>query len=133
MKEFVTAAEEVAEGQEVDQGTPFTIDGVRCTAYRPGDGQLAVLMAMTTQHSSSEEQIAGLVNFLASVLDDNSHSYVVNRLLDRRDPFGLKQVRGIFEWLVETWSGRPTQSPSVSTQSQSSGGQKSTQPTPALT
>lgn len=129
----MTAANEVAEGSEVDQGMTFKVDGVECRAYKPKDGQLAVLMATNTRHSSQEEQIAGLINFFVAVLDDTSHSYIVSRLLDRKDPFGIEQVQGIFEWMVEQWSGRPTRQPSVSTQSRKTDGQKSTQPTPALT
>ena len=134
MREFTTAANEVAaEAEGGDNGMTFKVDGVECKAYRPKDGQLAVLMATTGRHSSNEEQVAGLINFFVAVLDDESHSYIVSRLLDRRDSFGLEQVQDIMEWMVEEWSGRPTRSPSVSTSSPPSGGQKSTQPTPALT
>jgi hypothetical protein len=140
MKEFLTAAKHAeAEDNGDDGAVPFKIknedtgEEMVCRAYKPGDGQFAVLMATTSRHSSQQEQIAGIINFFASVLDDDSHHYVVSRLLDRRDPFGIEQVQGIMEFLIEEWSGRPTQSSSGSTRLQSSGGQNSTQPTPALT
>lgn len=132
MREFTTAVEEVVEGDE-DHGIEFKVDGVTCRAYRPGDGQLAVLMATTTKHSSEQEQIAGIINFFVAVLDDETHSYIVSRLLDRRDRFGIAQVQNIMEWLIEQWSGRPTKSPTGSTPSREPDGQRSTQPTPALT
>lgn len=130
MREFNTAVKEVTEPEEQEQGMPFAVDGVMCRAFRPSDGQLAVLMASTGRHSSTQEQIAGLINFFVAVLDEDSHTYIVNKLLDRKDPFGLEKVQEIMEWMVEEWSGRPTQQPSASTPSPPSAGQNSTPPTP---
>lgn len=131
MKEFTTAVSGAE--QSDDDAMEFNVDGTLCRAYRPSDGQLAFLMASTGRHSNSQEQIAGLINFFVAVLDDDSHNYVVNRLLDRKDPFGIEQVQAIMEWMVEEWSGRPTRSPSVSTTSPPTTGQSSTPRTPALT
>ena len=134
MKEFTTAVQEVEEDfDDEPKGTVFGLDGIECRAFRPKDGQLAVLMASTGRHSTQNEQVAGIINFFASVLDDDSQTYVINRLLDRKDPFGIEQVQDIMEWLVAEWSGRPTRSSSASSQSQRTDGQKSTPPTPALT
>lgn len=133
MREFTTAANEAASGDEPDKGIPFMVDGFECRAFKPQDGQLAVLMATTGRHSSNEEQIAGLINFFVAVLNDESHGYIVSKLLDRRDKFGLDEVQDIMEWLIEEWSGRPTRSPSGSTSSPESVGPKSTPSTPALT
>lgn len=133
MKEFSTAISEAERQDDEDNAMEFSVDGTLCRAYRPSDGQLAFLMASTGRHSSDSEQIAGLINFFVAVLDDDSHNYVVSRLLDRRDPFGLEQVQAIMEWMVEEWSGRPTKSPSVSTPSPPNTGRSSTAKTPALT
>jgi len=133
MKEFVTAAEEAAKPEDDDGVMEFSVDGVMCKAYRPQDGQLAVLMASTSRHSNNQEQIAGVINFFVAVLDDDSHNYVVSKLLDRNDSFGLENVQEIMEWMIEEWSARPTRSPSASTSSRRSGGRKSTPTTPALT
>lgn len=131
MKEFTTAVQDAE--QDEDGAMEFSVDGTLCRAYRPSDGQLAFLMASTGRHSSDQEQIAGLINFFVAVLDDESHNYIVNRLLDRKDSFGLEQVQAIMEWMVEEWSGRPTKSPSVSTTSPPTTGRSSTPRTPALT
>lgn len=133
MKEFQTAVTQAEEEERDDRSYPFVVDGVECRAYRPKDGQLAVLVASNSRHSSMEEKMAGLINFFVAVLDDESHTYIVNRLLDRRDDFGITQITAIFEWLMGEWTGRPTQRSSASTQSQKRGGQKSTQPTQELT
>ncbi len=133
MKEFITAATEAVE--EDDAGTlEFSVDGVLCKAYKPNDGQIAVLMATTNgRHLSEGEMIAGIINFFVATLDDETHNYLVNKLLDRNDPFGVLQVQDIIAWMMEEWSGRPTQSSTASTPSRRSGGRKSTPATPALT
>lgn len=131
VKEFTTAVEKSEQEEEAE--LEFAVDGVLCHGYFPGEGQLAYLLASTGRHSSAQEQIAGLINFFVAVLDDESHQYVVNRLLDRRDEFGIDQVQKIMEWMVGEWSGRPTKSPSVSTSSPPNTGQSSTEKTPALT
>lgn len=134
MREFITAAKEASETEdEKAAGTTFLVDGFECRCFKPKDGQLAVLMATTGRHSSNEESIAGYINFFVAVLDDESQSYIISRLLDRKDEFGIDQVQSIMEWMIEDWSGRPTQSPSVSTASPPSVGRKSTRPTQALT
>lgn len=137
MKEFnVAVAELEAEQQDGEEpaGTlHFSINGVECTAYKPGDGQLAVLMAATGKHSSSQENVAGIINFFASVLDDEANAYIVARLLNRRDKFGLEEVQEIMSWMIEEWAGRPTKPSSGSTESQDSTGPRSTEETPALT
>lgn len=124
MKQFTTAVD-IAERETVEDGDvyEFEIDGVKCKAYRPGDGQLGVLMATTGRYANIQDQIAGIINFFASVLDDASQHYVVTRLLDRKDPFGIDQVESIMRWMVEEWTGNPTREPSGSAPSLPSGGQ----------
>lgn len=124
IQEFITQAR--AEDEPEDVGVEFAVDGVMCTAYHPGDGQLAYLLATTSRHSSTQEQVAGLINFFVAVLDDESREHLVARLLDRRDEFGVKEVQDIFEFLTETWTARPTKSLSGSTPSRRTGGRKST-------
>jgi hypothetical protein len=131
VKEFTTAVERV-DGDD-ERGFEFKVDGVLCTAYRPTESQLAVLMATTGRHSSVEEQIAGYINFFVAVLDDASHHYVVSRLLDRKNPLPIEVVQNIIEWLISEWSGRPIVRPSGSTGSPPSTGSPSTEEVPALT
>lgn len=133
MKQFITAAAEADAPDEEIGKIEFEIDGVMCTAFRPTDGQLAIFMAATSKNSSTEESVAGIINFLSSVLDEQSNSYVVSRLMDRRDKFGLPQANDVLRWLIGEWSARPTESPSGSTPSPESTGQPSTETTPALT
>lgn len=131
MLEFTTAVKET-EDADVEV-TEFDLDGVMCTAYRPQGGQFAMLTAMTTQYSSDQEAVAGVITFFVNVLDDESKNHVVSRLFDRKDPFDIDDVDRILRALVEEWSARPTEPPSDSASSLPRGGQKSTPRTPART
>lgn len=132
MREFVTAVQEAYEG-EVDEGQVLKLDGRELTYYKPAEGQYMVFMASTTRRSSQQEQIAAVVNFFVELFDKESQAHLVERLLDREDPFGIEQINDILDALAEEWSGRPTQPSTASTRSQRTGGRKSTRPTPKLT
>jgi hypothetical protein len=112
VKEFTTAVREVTEDSK---DIPFTLDGKELIAHYPKDGQLAMLMVSIGRHRSQAEQIAGVIDFFVEVLDRESHEHIVNRLLDGDDPFGLEEITAIMEWMIEEWTGRPTQPLSVST------------------
>lgn len=114
MKEFTTALKAVTEDQ--DQPMVFSIDGKELRAYKPTDGQLAMLMAAVGRHTSVHTKVAGVIDFFVAVMDEDSANYVTERLLSRTDPLGVDQVEEVMEWMVEEWTGRPTQPLSVSTQ-----------------
>jgi hypothetical protein len=123
MKEFSTALKAVTEDPEAP--LEFKIDGQTVSAYRPTDGQIAVLMASLGRHTAESTKVAGVIDFFVATLDDESYNYVVNRLLSRDDPLDLEPIQEVIEWLIEEWSGRPTPKPSGSTRSQRTGGQRS--------
>lgn len=114
MKEFTTALKAVTEPEDAPMS--FSIDGHELHAYQPTDGQLAMLLSSVGRHTSTETRVAGVVDFFVAVMDDPSATYVVERLLSRSDPLGIDQVQEVMEWMVEEWTGRPTQPLSVSTQ-----------------
>ena len=126
MHEFTTAVKE-AEEREVEDGdvVEFKVDGYPCKAYRPTPSQFAFVVTATSRHTPLMQQIAGVINFIDSVMDEDGSSHLQARLLDRKDDFGIDEVRDILEWLIEQWSGRPTESSSGSTRSPRAGGQKS--------
>ena len=123
MKEFVTAVEQAE--REEDEGIAFLIDGHECHAYMPTDGQIAMAIAGVGRHTNDMQKTAAAIDFFVGVLDEESEQYVVERMMSRNDPLGLDQVQEIIMWLIEEFTGRPTQSPSASTRSQRSGGQNS--------
>jgi hypothetical protein len=140
MKEFDTAVR-VAEREDEEQedfleweiverdDSGEEIRRVPCRAFPPGDGQLAMMMAGLGRHTNDQTRVASIVDFFVGVMDEPTHTYVVDRLLDRKDKFGLAEIDSILMWLVEEWSGRPTERPSVSTPSRRTGGPKSTRRT----
>ena len=123
MKEFTTALRDAEQGTE--EPVEFKLDDQVVKAYRPTDGQIAILMASIGRHTTESTKIAGVIDFFVATLDDESYNYVVNRLLSRDDPLELEQVQEVIEWMIEEWSGRPIKKPSASTRSQQNGGQKS--------
>lgn len=131
MKEFITAAQEEVNAESgADDGLHFMIDDHEVIAYQPNGGQIALTMARMGRHSSVSDRMAGFIDFFVEVLDPDSHTYVVNRLMDRTDPFGLEDVTAIITYLMEEWSGRPIQPSAASTRSPKNGGRKSTPRTP---
>lgn len=125
MKEFITAAKAVDEND--DEGILFTVDDYQFKAFRPTDGQIAVLMSAQTGYASDSTKVAAIINFFVGVLDTEAHQVLVTRLLDRDDPFDLEQVNAILEWLLEEWTGRPTKPSTGSTPSRRNGGRRSTE------
>ena len=127
MKEFSTAIRDAVEDSEAPM--EFKIDGHVVRAFRPTDGQIAMLMAALGRHTSESTKVAGVIDFFVYTLDDESYNYVTNRLLSRDDALEMDQIQEVIEWMIEEWSGRPTQPASGSTRSQTSGGQKSSRTT----
>lgn len=118
VQQFTTALKEAVEPAE---GIEFEVDGILLTAYQPDTAQFAVLLSGFGKHSSQAEQIATFIDFFGAILDRKSSTYVLNRLLDREDPFGVEELAAIGEWLIEEWGGFPTPSSSDSPQSGSTG------------
>lgn len=125
MREFVTAVEDAFD-PEPDDGRTMKLDGETLRYYKPTDGQIAVYMASTGRHATDQDRTAAIINFFIELFDKRSQAHLVERLLDREDPFGLPKMEEMIEALTEEWSGRPTQPSSGSTRSRTSGGRKST-------
>lgn len=129
MKEFVTAVEAKEASEEGnDEGwVEFKVDGAVCKARRPSPGQVAYLTSSMHRHAPMQQQIAGAINFCMAIMDDDTASYLSDKLLDRGDPFDIPQIQNIIEYLVEEWSGgRPTEQSSGSSQPEDTTGPSST-------
>lgn len=133
MKEFVTAVKEAHDPDDMDEGLTVSIDGHILRYYKPTDGQVAVYFASSGRHAATNERVSAVINFFVEMFAKEDQPYLVDRLLDRDDPFGIDNVQEILEAMIEEWSGRPTPPSSVSTPSRTNGGRKSTRTTPALT
>lgn len=134
MREFTTAAKAPIEDDIIeftmrrnpDADPEYVPDAKVLNAYRPGEGQLAVLMASLGKGASDLDGVAGPLNFLDSLLDDEGRKYFLDRMLDPKDPFGPVECEQVMEGLIEEWGGRPTRPSSGSTASQPTDGQNST-------
>ena len=130
-REFVTAVEKSEETEE--EPLVFSIDGHEMRAYKPTEGQYALLVMSLGRHTSNLDQFAGVIDFFIQVLDEESERYVVSRMMSRESIIPVTKIVEILNWMVEEWGGRPFQSLSGSTSSPPKGGKKSTRRTPALT
>lgn len=126
MREFKTAGRRVQPAIEGAEPITFKIDGDEFTAYPPSAGQMAIMLASQADSRDVTENVAGVIDFLDGLLDDDAKEVFRRRLLDRDDPFDFDMVNEIMEGLMEEWSARPTKSPSVSATSQRSAGSRST-------
>lgn len=134
VREFIAAVK--AESEETnEEPLVFKVekDGPELRAFKPTEGQYALLVMSLGRHATNMDQFAGLVDFFIQVLDDNSQRYVIDKMMGRDDIIPMETIVEILEWFVEEWGGRPFRSASDSTSSQRKGGKKSTQRTPALT
>jgi hypothetical protein len=123
IKEFNTAAKGAA-GQTEDP-LEFSIDGKTLRAYRPTEGQMAMLMAALGRHTTEATKVAGAIDFFVAIMDQESYNYLADRLMSRDDPIEIEEVSDIVQWIIEEWAGRPMLSPSASTPSPNSDGQNS--------
>lgn len=115
---------------ERDPDTDAVVDRVELRAFEPAEGQFVVMVTdVLGRKSNMSSKISGIVDFFTEILDEPSKEYVVGRLLDRDDPFGVSDLQPIIEWLIGEWSGRPTKSPTDFAPSRKTGGQSSTRRT----
>jgi hypothetical protein len=134
LREFVTAVQKADEGEgSQEEPLVFNLDGHEMRAYKPTEGQYALLVMSLGRHANNLDRFAGMIDFFIQVLDEDSERYVVDRMMNRDQIIPLEKIVEMLEWMVEEWGGRPFQSSSGSTTSQPKGGKKSTRRTPALT
>lgn len=118
MREFTTSAKVAQSSADGGNGrlpdVPFVLDGVTMTCRSPKEAQLAYLMAAASSSRSQEDQVAAVLDFFEQTLEPASLRVFRRRLLDSGDGFDFTDAMGIFEYVCEEWSGRPTGSGSGS-------------------
>ena len=133
LKSFHTAERQTPISAFADaEPLEFQIDEETFTAYPPTGAQLALAMAAQGSHSSMSDRMAGLMDFLAGILDDKGMERFRVRLQDRDDPFDMDTVEAVILWLTEEWAARPTQSGSGSRSSRRSSGRRLTATPPSV-
>jgi hypothetical protein len=134
MKEFVTAVK--AGGREVSDEVTVKIDDQEVTFAAPSPEQLAILIASVSATGNDLVGIAEIINVFFDLIEDpDIYRSLRHRLFDREDEFGVDELTDILLYLIEEWTGRPTQQPSDYLPSRKAGGRRSTarQPRTALT
>lgn len=106
MREFTTSAKTARSGGLPD--VAFAIDGVAMTCRAPKTAQLAYLIAAASSGRSQEDQVAAVLDFFEQTLDPAGLRVFRRRLLDTGDGFDFDDAMGIFTYVCEEWSGRPS-------------------------
>jgi hypothetical protein len=130
LKEFVTAIEEIEEPKDA---LKFKVNDQELTAYRPTEGQLALIMLAMGKHASNIDRTAGVVDFFFNLLDEEGQRFMMEGMSRRVNMISPTTMVEILEWMLEEWTGRPFPSPSGSTSSPKNGGRKSTRTTQGQT
>jgi len=123
MKEFSTAVE-VVEGEETgeERQIKFKIDDRMMTAYPPTDSQMAFMLATMGRGQTDETRFGSMVTLIMNTLKEDDRDYFESRQVSRNNSIPMPVIEGIFEYIIEEWSGNPTQSPSDSAPSLESAG-----------
>lgn len=127
MTDQLAAAVAAEEAQE--KPVEISIDDTddrKVYAYKPADGQLAMLMASFGRGMSSNDMVAATVNFFCGLFEDDDRIYIEDRLLSRKNNIPIERIQDLMEELIEKWSARPTPPPSGSVSLQPNGGSNST-------
>lgn len=140
MPSFDTAVARATETEELEYNHEFDINErddddrivrtVKCWFREPDTGEIVMLLTDTQgRRANLSQRLAALVDFMTEVLDEPSQEYVVQRMLDPKDAFGLEDLTPILEWMIEEFGGRPTRQPSDYLPSRKTAGRSSTQRT----
>lgn len=92
----------------------------------PKEGAVMYLMSRATGRHAKPQDMAEMVNYVVDLLDEESRERVEDRLMDFDDDYGMEDVLGLWEELLEEETARPTRSPSASTRSRATTGKNST-------
>ena len=118
MKAFTTAAKAHRDGEEkVGEKVSITLDDRKLTFIEPNSKTLLLLMSIYAEKDSGNQMLAlgNSINLMFNLLEtDEDKNYLKRRMFDPRDDFGEEEISDIFRYLIEEWSGRPTEEPSAS-------------------
>lgn len=111
MREFITdVSREVEEAEEL----VFKHDDREVVFIEPSSGQMAIMATVSTTREDAQT-MQTIMQFMFSIMAEDTLEYFRDRLLDRNDPFEMDGDGGlidIFEAVMEEWSGKATKQPS---------------------
>ena len=118
MKSFSTAAKAAAHQRDlpIGQDVTFQHDERTVIASCPTGPQLAIFLSAFGDTAEDSHRVVDTINFFTSRFVREDASYFRRRLNDPNDAFDFDAMSDILVWLIEEWSGRPTTSPSESSE-----------------
>lgn len=120
IKRFTRKAREASDADEFTSETVFVIDGitkpgdkdpVTFTASRPKDAAFLMVAAAADNPANAMMEMS---RFIDSCLPADQRKLVSDALRDPESDFDIDSLGDIFEYLVETFTTRPTESQSDS-------------------
>src|SRR6187431_2181864 len=78
------------------------------TLHSPGSGSLAYLAMSIAGAGNDLVQLGQTINFIMSIFEDDDARWVRGLLLDRESGFDAEDIMDLAIYVVEEWSGRPT-------------------------
>lgn len=124
MKQFVTAAKSHEESDKVGAPVEITLDDRKLTFMAPEGKTFLMLMSIYAEIDSGNHLLAlgSQINLIFNLLEGDDRAYMRRRMFDPRDDLGEEELLQIFRYLMEEWSGNPTDEPSGSDSPQSPSG-----------
>ena len=101
-----------------DDGREYEVTEGRTLQFQPPG--LSRFMSLSVQYELSDgpfDLVSSATALLHSCLNASDRAYVRRRFNDANDPFGLDNMSDMLEYMMETWSSRPTKKASGSSPS----------------
>ena len=116
-----------------DEQSVIEFHGEEFGFYEPTMAQMAYMsMAISGDGLDVFRQVGMAINFLVNLMDDDDARRFRTILLDRQARVEEDEILDLYEDLMERWSSRPTESPSVSSRSARGTGRQSTATSPSV-
>lgn len=103
---FTTGVKEKKE-PSADDVMEFEIDGHPCYARKPSDGAWTLILAAFSNASTTADRTNAIMQFMYATLDEASHMYVQNRLLENSDDFDVDVLAKVAAALLKKWAPKP--------------------------
>jgi hypothetical protein len=127
MREFTTVVTEIQERLGDDEWPlEFKLDGRVMHFRRPHGGEGVLLITAMAMHNDIMSKFSSTLDIVSRVLRPDDRDWLNSRMLDTRDPMHIQAPTimaggegegGVVQEIVRQWGGRPTESPSPSSES----------------
>lgn len=126
MREFGDAARAARKDDSGEPGIEVKILDREIFIEYPGAAQLGWLTAQLSMAQTPLHSVGAIINFVAALMEDEDARHLQRALLNPRSGFGPEELQELAEYLVEEWSGNPTNESPVSSRRPATTGASST-------